>query len=267
MNLSIYSNPPIFLPRMDTMKITPLSTTLLLILVLIFLHTGCVTNQSTAKNSIELAADTTSDGIRLTFSELPSDTTRIFVYISSLNDNPIDGSQMFADIRDSALEQVKKTRTITCPFVQEESEYSIIAFISTSKDYNNDSDITVNATGISGGGIRPTKTLTLDLINKNTGVELSDHPVFSDNVTYDGQRYMYKVTIDIAADRSIGYGEGATDALSWYFMPAMKKDFLKEGFLDMGTFPAFVTVFSNLVYENITWSVGIAQTNEFMISL
>ena len=249
------------------MKINPISTTLLLILVLLFLHTSCVTNQSTAENSIELAADTTSDGIRLTFSEFPSDTTRIFVYISLLNDNPIDGSQMFADIRDTALEHVKETRTITCPFVQEGSEYSIIAFISISNDYNDNSNIIVNATGIAGGGIRLTNTLTLDLINENTGVELSDHPVFSDNVTYDSQRYMYKVTINIAADRSIGYGEGASNALSWNFMPAMKKDFLKEGFQDTGTFPAFVTVFSNLAYESITWSVGIAQTDEFTISL
>ncbi|WP_319414960.1 hypothetical protein [Marispirochaeta aestuarii] len=249
------------------MKINPISTTLLLILVIIFFHTGCVTIQSTVENSIKLAADTTSDGIRLTFSEIPSDATRIFVYISLLKDNPIDGSQMFADIRDSALEQVKSTKTITCPFVQEGSEYSIIAFISTSNDYNDDSNITVNATGVGGGGIRPTNTLNLDLIDQNTGVELSDHPVFSDNVTYDSQRYMYKVTINIAADRSIGYGEGASNALSWDFMPAMKKDFIKEGFQDTGTFPAFVTVFSNLAYESITWSVGIAQTDEFTISL
>ncbi len=34
-----------------------------------------------------------------------------------------------------------------------------------------------------------------------------------------------------------------------------------------GKIPAFVTVFCNLVHENITWSVGIAQTEEFMISL
>ncbi|WP_319477082.1 hypothetical protein [Marispirochaeta aestuarii] len=249
------------------MKIKHLSTTLLLILVIIFLHTGCVTSQSTAENSIELAAESTPDGICLEFNGIPSDTTRIFVYISLLNDNPIDGSQMFADIRDTALEQVKNTRTITCPFLHEGSEYSIIAFISTSKDYSDDSDITVNETGVAGGGIRPTNTLFLDLIDKNTGVELSDHPVFSDDVTYVGQKYMYKVTIDIAADRSIGYGEGATDALSWQFMPSMKEDFVKEGFQDTGTFPAFVTVFSNLVYENITWSVGIAQTEEFMISL
>ncbi|WP_319477062.1 hypothetical protein [Marispirochaeta aestuarii] len=249
------------------MNIKTLSTTLLLVLVILFLHTGCVTNQSTVENRIEIAAETTPDGIRLAFNEIPSDTTRIFVYISLLNDKPIDGSQMFADIRDSALEQVKKSRTITCPFVQEGSEYSIIAFISTSKDYSVDSDITVNATGIAGGGIRPTNTLSLYLIDKNTGVELSDNPVFSEDVTYDGQKYMYKVTIDIAADRSIGYGEGVIDALSWHFMPSMKEDFVKEGFQDKGTFPAFVTVFSNLVYEDITWSVGIAQTEEFMISL
>jgi hypothetical protein len=267
MKLSNYSNPPIFSQRMDNMKIKTLSTTLLIVLGILFQLTSCATSQSITEISIELVAETTQDGISLAFSEIPSDATRIFVYISLLNDNPIDGSQMFADIRDSALDQVKNTRMITCPFVKEGSEYSIIAFISTSKDYSDDSDITVNSTGIAGGGIRPTNKLALYLIDENTGVMLSDPPVFSDDVTYDGHHYMYEVTIDIAANRSIGYGEGATDALSVHFMPSMKEDFIKEGFQDKGTFPAFVTVFSNLVHENIIWSVGIAQTKEFRISL
>jgi hypothetical protein len=239
---------------MDMMKIKTLSTTPLLLLVILFLHTGCATNQAAPENSIDITAEATPDGMSLAFNEVPAETSRIFVYISSLNDNPIDGSQMFADIRDMALEQVRKTKTINCPFVQEGSEYSIIAFLSTSKDYRDDSDITVNTTGIAGSGIRPTNTLSLDLIDENTGVKLSGNPVFSDDVTYDGHKYMYKSTIDIAANRSIGYGEGATDALSWQFMPfmpSMKEDFVKEGVQDKGTFPAFVTVFSNLVHESI----------------
>jgi hypothetical protein len=252
---------------MDIMKLKSFTTTLLLILAILFLHTGCATTQPVADNSIEIATVATPDGMSLRFSKIPSDTTRIFVYISLLNDDPIDGSQMFADIRGTALEQVKKSKTINCPFVHESSEYSVIAFLSTSKDYNDDSDITINATSIAGGGIRPTHALSLDLIDENTGVLLSDTPVFTGEVTYRAHKYMYKATIDIDDNHSIGYGEGATDSLSWHFLPSMTENFVKEGFQEKGTFPAFVTVFCNLVHEDITWSVGVAQTRDFRISL
>ncbi len=240
---------------------------LALISTVLFLHLSCATNQATLKNSIEMTTETTTNGISLLFSEVPSDTTRIFVYINFRKENPVDGSQMFADIRGQALNQVKKNKMISCPFVKKGAEYSIIAFISKANNFNDDSDYTLNTKGFAGGGIRPKNTLSLELINNNTGVKLSDNPLFSNAVTYDGHKFMYNVTIDIAADRSIGYGENATDALSWYFMPSMKDDFINEGLTDTGTFPAFVTVYSNLVHENIIWSVGIAQTNEFMITL
>ena len=231
----------------------------------IILNNACSTGISAVKGQIEISAETVQNGIRMSFSDIPDEISRIFIYLSLSNDNPVDGSQMFADIRGSSLELVKQSKNVVCPFVENNSRYSIIAFLQTGN--NQESEIVTETTATAGDGIRPINNISLVLNENNSGVILSAPPVFSSGVVHDTNKYMYQATIEIDKTRSIGYGENSTDALSWTFMPKMTEDFKNEGIHQTGDFSAFVTFFCNLVHDNITWMVGVAQTERFTIRL
>jgi hypothetical protein len=114
---------------------------------------SCVTNKVVTNIEIALSAEGTPEGIRLKFAAIPADITRVFVAFNDVsgNKNPIDGPQTFADIRGNALEQLKVSGTLICPFTQEGHEYTIIAFFS--KDGMEYPTSTVTTTAV--GGMRP----------------------------------------------------------------------------------------------------------------
>jgi hypothetical protein len=46
----------------------------------------------------------------------------------------------------------------------------------------------------------------------------------------------------------------------------MKDEFIKDGIWASGEYPAYVTAYCNLTYDNFPWAVGIAQSETFTAS-
>jgi len=148
-------------------------------------------------------------------------------------------------------------------------------------------------------GIYFNNKVALD-VNKNyTGVTLSHEPVFSLPVKNDIPKYNYSVEISRTVSENESFGmtigdRNEADFLHWDFKPIVSgvikddyyiwyyRDFLKqEGdiivhweneplsdkvinwFNKLGQHTAYVTAFSNLIYDDISWKVEIAKSPVF----
>lgn len=222
---------------------------------------GCATAKANSSTITGLTAQTVSGGIQVTFTELPLSTNRIFITIAAVNENTSnDGIMSFADIRGKQLEQIRNSKTFICPFVQNGKEYLITAILSQ----DNEQDIWLDSIATAGSGIRPNNLPMLDVRSELTVATLSEEPVFSIEVQYATPMYTYQITVLKDNNYSFGYSEGTSDLI--FDFSAMEKDFKKED-IQIAGLPAYVKAFSNLVYDNITWRVVIAESEKFTIDL
>jgi len=247
-------------------------------LILGLLASGCATSKlDTGKNQktneeIGLKAEAVSEGICLVFDSVPAETSRLFIMIQNWGENDrlnstheIIGS--YSDIRGGTLEQVKQTGRIIFPFVKAGQNYNISA------SFENENGQTIvgspdwiYAKCAANAGIYFNDGLKLELNKTNTGVTLSSEPEFSTEVQYAPEKYFYAVKLDISDHGSLGYSDKGT-GLHWDFEPQMTND-LKEGeHLQNGNYSAYVTTYRNINYDNVTWTVEIAKTPEFIYSL
>ena len=255
-----------------------ISVILGLILGLVLAVSGCTTNKNNVTGmGISLAAEAVPEGIQLTFSHIPVETTRLFINIQYYNNtgelaSVYDIISSYADLRDGSLEQVKLTRKVIFPIVQAGQKYSI-AVIFQNENFEDISDW-IYADCIAGGGIYLNGDLTLVLNENNSGVSLSSEPVFSSNVIFDETKYNFSVTIMVyqteSEKGSIGVGSHhipTINGLTWVFDPHMTKSLREGDYLNSGSYPAFVTARCNIIYDNIKWLVEIVKTPEFTYSL
>ena len=238
---------------------------------------SCATGKNQQTNVSKLKAEAVSQGIRLTFDNIPSKTNRLFINVQSWDDaEKLTGTHnlvsSYADVRDASLEQVKQTGKIILPIVQTGRKYSISAVFQNG-DLEDISDW-IYADCVADNGIYFDNDIKLILVDNNTGVKLSSEPLFSSEVTFDSQKYSYAVTISHYKNEtesgSIGVGSHhipAVNGLTWTFDPEMT-DSLREGnYLESGSYPAYVTARCNIIYDNIVWSIEIAKTQEYTFSL
>lgn len=230
------------------------------IITFVFAFLYCVAAKSSALTDIGVKPISTLDGFSLSFSEIPQEVNRIFLYIDE-HDKPNGSNIVFADVRGESLERLKKSSVLRCPFVHERIKYNIIIFFY----FNNGQEIQKTTAIVAAGGTRLINSPQLFLNDNFTGAALSMAPVFSSDVEYTPDRYSYQVTVHINESSSIGYGT-RSDLLSYDFS-SMKDDFIKDGLEINGKFSADVTAFCNLIYENITWAVGIAKSKKFTVSM
>ena len=231
---------------------------------------GCASNRNISQNdTIELTAKNAPQGVLLSFSHIPPETTRLFVHLTRVTEDGFIMEPIFADIRGSLLNQVKETRTLVCPFVLAGHNYKI--GVSVEKDGNHKHPSWLFAeVFVENNGIHVLNDLALELNNTQTGVTLSAAPVFSSMVQFSYDKYSYRVTVMLDDNMSISYGGNAGDALMWdfsSFFTSLADVDIPSNVNITGSFPAHVTVFGNLNYENITWYVGIARSDEFIIYL
>ena len=237
-------------------------------LVLMITTFGCASNRNISQNDkIELTVENAPKGVRLSFSHIPPETTRLFVHLTGVTEEGLMTAPVFADIRGGLLSQVKETRAIVCPFVL--AGYKYVIGISFEKNHNYEYPSWIFAeVFVENNGIYVLNDLALELNNTQTSVTLSAEPVFSSMVLFSSDKYSYRVTVMLDNNMSISYGGNAGEAMTWDF--SSFADSFAYNFYNSditGSFPAHVTVFSNLIYENITWDVGIARSHEFIISL
>jgi hypothetical protein len=221
---------------------------------------GCATNKATSQNNtIGLNVDNVPEGIRLTFGNIPQDTTRMFIMFQESVEDKNSENILMADIRETSLDQVKKNGMIICPFVQAGRNYDIAINLEADKTENwIYAEITAN------NGIYVLNDIVLELNDTRTGVILSQEPIFSADVQYAPQKYTYDVTVKVDENNSTSFSQTGIDALAWDFS-AMNDTFQRDNVQLSGTLPVYVTAFCNLNYENLKWDVEIARSNEFTI--
>ena len=254
--------------RLRFLKI--LSITLAVVLVTL----GCASNNLRNRNIlrdevVELTVENVPEGVLLNFSHIPPETTRLFVHFIGVSKDDELLSPVFADIRGDLLDQVRETRRILCPFVLAGHNYVIGVSLEKGKDFELQDWIFAEIF-VENNGIHVINDLALELNNTQTGVTLSAEPVFSSMVRFSSGKYSYKVTVMLDGNMSISYGGNAGEAMAWdfssFFTSFADADIPYDVSIT-GIFPAYVTAYSNLDFENISWYVGIARSDEFSISL
>jgi hypothetical protein len=181
------------------------------------------------------------------------------------------------------LEKIKQTEKVIFPIVQAEQKYIIYASFYSQQEHQQIKD------GIS---ILPRTVKTeciiyedginynedfvmLKMNNTNSAITLSSEPVFPPEVIFDTQKYSYIFTIYDSENGGISFGDHhipdglSHDGLTWKFEPQMTNKIKQDyKWLESGSYySAWAEARANIIYDDITWSVGIVKTPEFIFSL
>jgi hypothetical protein len=239
---------------------------------------GCTTDKNQVLDvNIGLKAEAVTEGICVTFENIPPETTYLFISFSkgliySPPDNPHDEIISFAEIKDDSLEQVKKTKRIVFPIVQSGEIYRI--FVSLLKEeFQSIEGLPqyITAECIAKNGIYFDKNTELKLNDTHTGVTLSSEPEFSSEVIFDTNKNDFSVTLILKQTETeviaVNVGYLSTNELIWEFEPELTDTLKKMEYKKMNSYPAFITAYCKIIYDNIAWNVEIAKTPEFIFSL
>jgi hypothetical protein len=231
---------------------------------------GCASNKTSPLHTdITIKAESVSEGISLSFNYIPRETARMFIYIYNTENinTSYDVIPAFSDIRGASLENLKQIKRVNFPFVQADSTYKIEVLMQNDKFEEIADWISVeckaanNGINYSGG--------ELLLIENQTGVILISEPVFQTDVWFALDKYNFQVSICLDENRSVGYGGDYNDSFIWIFEPFMSEGFKESdwGQYDMpedGIYSAFVSLFCNIIYDNILWQVEMGKSPEFL---
>jgi hypothetical protein len=257
---------------------------------------GCATDDlvsgrnRAADADFRLTAEAAPEGLLLTLSNIPPDTNHLWITVQEWfnTEEPVSSHNIvssYAGITDASvrgwvhgsrqLEKIKQTGKVIFPIVQAGKKYHISAMAYNEQNYYASLEYPRMAETecTAGNGIYFNRdSVKLELDNAHSTVTLSSEPVFSSEVTFDTQKYSYGVTVYIPENRAMGVGDHHTpgglssDGLTWIFEPYMTADLRNDngGWLESGnTYSAWAEVKALIIYDDITWSVGIAKTPEF----
>jgi len=259
---------------------------------------GCATNENHVSNvDFELTAEAVTEGILLTFSNIPSNTTHMWISVFSLGDTEkAEYTHSYADITNASirgwvnstqqLEKVKQTGNVIFPIVQAGQKYSISATVYNELDFEamrnrddvNSHPLSAYTECIAEDGVYFDRNLVKLVLNDtNSTVTLTSEPVFSSGVTFDSQKYTFDVVILVDEHRSVSVGDHhfpgglSSDGLTWAFEPGMtqniKEDDVAISWLENSVnYTAWASARANIVYDDIKWTVEIAKTPEFTYS-
>jgi len=263
-------------------KITRFLISAFTLITFALLAGGCATNITGPANlDTAFVAENTEEGIRLSFSNIPPETARIFIHIQRFvgddkdNINANDFFASFSNIRGSALEQVKQTGIVNFPFVKAGHEYTVSIIIQNR--YFDDLTEWLHATITPFAGIYVVNDVQLKLNDTNSALTLSAEPVFSSDVTFARQKFGFGVSVSFVFSESLsgslGIGEQhfpgglSSDGLSWTFEPHFFNVLRDAEYLEKDSYPASGRAYSRMIYDNLTWYVQIARTPEFVYYL
>jgi len=259
-----------------------------LFLAFVLVLFGCTINETQyIRADTSMRAVAVPKGINLFLNNIPTDTTWVYIeyYDWGGKDNPIDyyeGTTNFAYIRDTQeIERIKETHILLLPFVQAGRMYKIhTVFFLTKEGETQTQDnmpILLEAECIADNGIFFNGNINLNINDTQTSVALSSKPQFTSEVQFAPVDISYRMTLLYSMSENgfatISYSDTIlgsnlfSDGLTWDFEPEMA-DYLKEGSqIKSGVnYPSYFTARSNVIYDNITWSVEIAKSKEFNYS-
>ena len=254
---------------------------------------SCATgNNRAADTGFGFTAEAVSEGILLTFSNIPSDSVRLFVSVQSWDGTGereyYNSISSFADIRDASfpygavsslqLERVRETGRVVFPIVKAGQKYTISASVQTRSDIDNGTDpVFIYAEVIAENGISfDREGVQFELDKTNSAVTLHSAPLFSSDVIFHAQKMDFSVVISIMGMGSIGVSTHhipaglSYDGLTWAFEPQMTDSLRADNnnWLHSGSYyPAWAVAFANIIHDGIVWSVEIAKTQMFDFSL
>ena len=181
--------------------------TISLIFVFVIIAFGyAISKNQVSVNEIELKAEAVSEGICLTFNNIPPETKRLFIHFQYLVNEEIPSItnhvSSFSDLREDSLEQVKQTGKVIFPIVKAGCEYKISAICQN----ENFEDIVdwVYADCIASKGIYLNNNVSLTLNENSSAVTLSSEPIFSSEIAFDDVKYNFGVTIHYQTETGTG---------------------------------------------------------------
>jgi len=223
-----------------------------------------------ASGNIAIKAEAIDEGICVSFENIPPEATSLYIHFSTSNSvfaySARDIVSTYSDIKGSALEQIKRTGMVVLPFVNPGRKYSIVVSFEKDDEPLTDDDLFTNCTPYS--GIYFSGETELRLNETHTGATLTREPVFPSSVRYAPVKYDFRAFLDLYGIVSLSYSEKDTvRGLSWDFEPLMTQYFFESGYLQRGNYPVFIAAYCNLIHDNITWTVEVAKSGEFTLSL
>jgi hypothetical protein len=117
----------------------------------VILMIGCATSGAETKGSFDssVIAVGVPEGIRINFSDIPKDTSRILVRLQDATENY--EIETFIDISSGELERIKRTGYVICPFTKSGHVYRIS--ITTYIGNNNVKGEILTVAAIANGGV------------------------------------------------------------------------------------------------------------------
>ena len=233
---------------------------------------GCATGKNQVSD-FSVIAKGTSEGIELSFSNIPKDTYSLYISFSDITTNSqktdISDTNIYIWDNDASKNELTKLRqsgNLLCPFVKNGHEYSITVTVYTVKDFENNFDIirdflTYSTNAIAGGGIYLTNNPALNFTDENTTVTLSEMPMFSEKVVYspDG---LFEFNNFVLMDDGNSYGGGISHWNELIYPVRQVLSGTQEHFGFTGDFPVNAYVYSCLLDGNLEWSVIVAKAKE-----
>jgi hypothetical protein len=232
-----------------------------LILCLALVTVGCATNKNVTEKGFSVTASGTSDGILLHFGNIPEDTTDISLAFVDIN---AKDRQTNVVLNYNALDEVKETGNLLCPFAENGREYFIRVYRFTGHEVAE--KIVTGA--IAGGGIYMTNSPLLHFTNGNKTLALSEMPAFSKEVVFSQDDFFNYYTYVRKDDGSlIGIDGEASNGLICSVSIQPTEDTAKMyTALLTGNLPLYGTAHCLLEYGNLEWLVQVAQSEDVIIS-
>ena len=248
-----------------------------LILCLALITFGCATNKGVTETGFSVSATGVPLGIELHFANIPEDTRFMVIGFTSNSINDETGTNVIIISNDdNTLAELKQNGVLLCPFTEKGHDYSITVSIHTESNEEFDK---YHANAIAGGGIYRVNNPLLYFTNGNNTLVLSEMPAFSQEVSFsETALFEYNIfakRIDgkpFPEDGFLFGGGGertnnfSTDSVRQTIIE-IKKGAAEYHSIDFeGDMPIVGIVLCFLNYGNYEWIIGVAQSEEAIVS-
>ena len=212
-----------------------------------------------------LQIEDVSEGVLISFEDIPVDTTMLFINIYKDEVVSTQWIDAFAAVLGPQLDELKKTKQLVFPFALSEKNQRYAISLDVERDNGDNAREVINFQMQNGNNV--TNNVELLLNDEQTGVMLSEEPVFSLPVEFEERKYEYVLLFFPDDFLSFSSGIYSGNDLSCNFSPELV-DHIRENSPEIkGTFPAYVAAVCNINYNGVSWMLKIAQTEDFELEL
>lgn len=223
------------------------------------------TNETVTENKTKLGFQTENipEGILLSFDEIPADATAMYINLYEGEHDGKEWSDVFGIVVGPKLDELKETKKLICPFVKQDTQYSLSAQIVQNDEIAAPYDIIASVQ--SPNGIFVSNEIVLELNDEQTGVTLSAEPEFSAPVEFNEYKYEYVLLNFINENESLSSGIYSGNELSCTFIPDTINLIKESDPALSGTFPSHVVALCSVKDKGALWQVCVAKTEDFTI--